>query len=128
MFLPVLASLLVVFGAPYVGQVRGAIQSTIPEYYGLIIGTTIVAALGVAIITAVAAVRRPQSGAVPVRGVVPRLPVRYGLILSAVAIGSAYAGALYRWNPDVALVESCHLVEYGQIASRGDPTWSARPG
>ena len=116
MVLPILASLLVVFGAPYVGEIRGTLQTSFPEYYRLIIGVIVVVSTTAGVAAAVAQLRRRGRGAAGAPGARLSLRARYALVILAVAVAAAYAGALFQRDPDVALVESFHFVQYGLIA------------
>jgi VanZ family protein len=114
--LPLFASLLVVFGAPYVGEIRGALQSSFPDYYRLIIGIIVAVSTTAGVAAALAQLRRRASNSAQELAASLSLRTRYVLVVVAVAVAAAYAGTLFRWNPDVALVESFHFVQYGLIA------------
>ena len=125
MVLPLLASLLVVFGAPYVGEIRSALQTSFPDEYRFVVGAMVTLCAAAAVAWAVAGVRRPPH-ATSSRATVS-LRVRYTLVTAAVAIASAYAGSLFIRDPDVALVESFHFVEYGVVAWLFYKAWRGRP-
>ena len=125
MLLPLLASLLVVFGAPYVGEIRSALQTSFPDEYRLIVGAIVTITAAAAVAWAVAGVRRPQRATSGLGEV--SLRTRYALVIAAVAISAAYAGSLFLRNPDVALVESFHFVEYGAVAWLFYRAWRGRP-
>ncbi len=116
MLVPILASLLVVFGAPYVGEIRGALQTAFPGYYRLIIGVIVVVSTTAGVAAAVAQLGRRGRGAAGAPSASLSLGMRYALVVVAVAVAAAYAGSLFRRDPDVALVESFHFVQYGLIA------------
>lgn len=117
LLLAVTASLIVVFGAPYTGQIRGAIQDALPGQYRLIIGGIVVAAVAFAVGSALVRIRE-------------RRAVRYALLALAVGGGALYAWATATGNANVDAVERFHLVEYGALTwlyyrawqSRGDVT------
>jgi len=117
LLLAVTASLLVVFGAPYTGQIRGAIQDALPGQYRLIVGGIVVAAVAFAVGSALVRIRE-------------RRAMRYGLLALAVGGGTLYAWASATGNANVDAVERFHLVEYGALTwlyyrawqSRGDVT------
>ena len=115
--LPLLASLLVVFGAPYVGDIRGALQRSSPEHYRLIIALAVATGAVSAIVSAAAHLRWHRSGS-PAAAAAPDYPswLRYTLLAVAVAIAVIYARTVSGGNPDVDLVEAFHFVEYGFIA------------
>ena len=126
MLLPILASLLIVFGAPYVGDIRGALQTSFPEHYRLIIGLIVATAVAGALVAAAANLRRSRQGPAitATRSGYPGW-LRYSLLAAAVAIGVVYARTVSTGNPDVDLVEAFHFVQYGLVtylfyrASRG---------
>lgn len=127
MFLPLCASFLIVFGSPYVGEIRGEIQSAAPEYYRSIVVAIVAAAVVIAVISAVVQLRRfrdsttaETSGQLPIR-------VRYGLVAAAVAIGGGYARAVRTGDPEVDVVEAFHFVEYGLVAFLFYRAWRRRP-
>jgi VanZ family protein len=129
MLLPILASLLIVFGSPYVGQVRGAFQSSFPEYYRWMVGGVVGALAVIAVVLAVVQLRRFQrnsprteqeSASVPIR-------IRYALIATAIAVGVVYARTVRTGNPEVDMVEAFHFVEYGLVAYAFHRAWRRRP-
>ena len=117
MLLPLLVSILIVFGSPYVGQVRGELQSAFPAHYRWIISGIVAATAAIAVVAAVVQLRRSQRGfsktneaaGLPIR-------VRYALIAAAVVIGVGYARTVRTGNPEVDMVEAFHFVEYGVVA------------
>jgi hypothetical protein len=118
----VTASLVVVFGAPYTGQIRGAIQDALPGQYRLVIGGIVVAAVSIAVLSALLRIREQRA-------------MRYGLLTLAVGVGAIYAWATATGNANVDVVERFHLVEYGALTwlyyrgwhGRGDVTALAFP-
>src|SRR5262245_2393485 len=108
-----LASLIITVGAPYTGQIRGAIQDALPGQYRIIIGGIVVAAVAVAVLTALLRIRERRLS-------------RYALL--ALAVGG---GALYTWltatgNANVDVVERFHLVEYGVLTWLYYRVWHER--
>ena len=128
MFLALLASSLIVFGSPYVGEIRGEIQSAAPEYYRSIVVAIVAAAVVIAVVSAVVQLRRfprasttgEAAGRLPIR-------IRYGLIAAAVAIGAGYARTMRTGDPEVDVVEAFHFVEYGLVAYLFYRAWRRRP-
>ena len=118
MSLALFASFLIVFGSPYVGEIRGQIQSAAPEYYRSIVVSIVTASAVLAIVSAVVQLRRfrdepttaETSGHLPIR-------IRYSLIAAAVAIAGGYARTVSTGDPEVDMVEAFHFVEYG-VASK----------
>jgi hypothetical protein len=111
--LAVAASLLVVFGAPYTGQLRGALQDALPGQYRLIIGGTVVAVVVFAVVSALLGIRE-------------RRAMRYGLLAVAVGGGALYAWATATGNANVDVVERFHLVEYGALTWLYYRAWNGR--
>lgn len=107
------ASIVVVGGAPYVGQLRAAIQRTLPGQYRLIIGGTIALAIAAALGAALVRIR-------------DRRLLRYGLIVSALAGGGIYAVTTATGNAAVDVVERFHFVEYGFITFLFYRAWQDR--
>jgi VanZ family protein len=114
--IPLVASLLIVFGAPYVGDIRGALQSSAPEHYRLIIGLIVATAVAGALVAAAATLRRSHQGPA-ISATHPGYPgwLRYALLAAAAAIGVVYALTVSTGNPDVDLVEAFHFVQYGLV-------------
>ena len=127
MLLPLLASVLILFGSPYVGEIRGSLRSSFPDEYRWIIGgvtaTAVVAALGWALL------RLQQSRHAATADSAARQPlwVRYALVVTAVAVSAAYARAVSTGDSEVDLVEAFHFVEYGLVAHLFYRQWRRRP-
>lgn len=117
MLFPLVASLLIVFGAPYVGDIRGALQNSFPEQYRLIIGLIVATAVAGALVAAAANLRRSRHGpaASATHSGYPGW-LRYSLLGAAMVIGVVYAQTVSTGNPDVDLVEAFHFVQYGLLA------------
>jgi hypothetical protein len=107
------ASILVVLGAPYTGQIRGAIQDALPGQYRLIIGGIVVVAVAIAVASALLRIREPRA-------------TRYGLLAIAVGGGALYAWATATGNANVDVVERFHLVEYGALTWLYYRAWHER--
>ncbi len=108
-----LASVSIVISAPFVGEIRGAIQAAFPGQYRSIVLTIVAGAVAVAAAAAVARIRE-------------RRALRYGLLALALGIGVAYARATSSGNPDVDAVERFHFVEYGLLALLYHRVWRDR--
>jgi hypothetical protein len=111
--LAVAASLLVVLGAPYTGQLRAAIQDVLPGQYRLIIGGIVLVTVIVAVLAALLRIRE-------------RRVLRYGLLALAVGSGALYAYVTATGNANVDVVERFHLVEYGVLTWLYYRAWHAR--
>jgi hypothetical protein len=113
----IVASIVVVLGAPYTGLIRSSIQSALPGQYRLIIGGIVAALLAFAVLTALRTIRE-------------RRAERYGALVIAIGSAALYAWATATGNADVDAVERFHLVEYGALTwlyyrawhQRGDAT------
>jgi VanZ like protein len=100
--LAVIASFIVVLGAPYTGQIRGAIQDALPNQYRLIIGGIVVVAVAIAVVSALLRIKEQRT-------------MRYGFLVIAVGGGSLFAWATATGNGNVDVVERFHFVEYGAL-------------
>lgn len=113
LLLAVAASVTVVVAAPFVGEIRGAVQRALPGQYVTIIGAAVAVAVAVAMFAAVARIRDRRS-------------LRYGLLVAALAIGVAYARATASGVAEVDAVERFHFVEYGLLAILYYEVWRNR--
>jgi len=109
--LPILASVLLVLGAPYVGELRALLQSSFPNHYRSIIAGSVAAGVGSAVIWTVLLLRRRGASAGEGRGT----RWRYASMVSAIVFAGFYGRAVSTGNTDVDLVEAFHFVEYGLI-------------
>jgi hypothetical protein len=100
--LPVGASAAVVLGAPFIGQLRAAVQSAFPGQYTRIVGGVVLAALTIAVVAALLRIK-------------DRRALRYGGMAVALAVGTGYAVLSATGDPSVDAVERFHFVEYGVI-------------
>jgi VanZ family protein len=126
--LPLLVSILIVFGSPYVGQARGELQSTFPEHYRWIVSGIVAVAAASAIVSALVQLHRSRRGSSSTEESAG-LPigVRYALIAAAMTIGAGYARAVRTGDPQVDIVEAFHFVEYGLVAYLFYRAWRRRP-
>ena len=113
LLLAVTASLIIVFGAPYTGQIRGALQDALPGQYRLILGGIVLAAVAFAVVSALVRIREQRAR-------------RYGLLALAVGGGALYAWATATGNDNVDAVERFHLVEYGALTWLYYRVWQHR--
>ena len=119
--------MLLLFGSPYVGQLRGSLRSSFPDQYPWIIGgvtaTAVVAAIGWTL------VRLRHSRHTVTADSAARQPLwwRYALVVTAVAVGAGYARAVSTGDSEVDLVEAFHFVEYGLVAHLFYRHWRRRP-
>jgi len=125
--LPLLASVLILFGSPYVGQIRGSLRSAFPDEYPWIIGgvtaTAVVAAIGWAVLR----LRQSRKAASAESAAGQPLRVRYALVVTAVVVSAGYARAVSTGDSEVDLVEAFHFVEYGLVAHLFYRQWRRRP-
>ena len=108
-----LASFFITVGAPYTGQIRGAIQDALPGQYRIIIGGIVIAAVAGAVLTALLRIKE-------------RRLFRYGLLAIAVGSAATYAFLTASGNANVDVVERFHLVEYGALTWLYYGVWHAR--
>jgi VanZ family protein len=121
------ASFFVVFGSPYVGEIRAALQSTFPEYYRTLIAGTVVVAVVGALVAAVQGIRRRQEPSTSIPRTHQRTWVRYTLLALAVGVAVLYANAVSASEADVRVVEAFHFVEYGLVTFLYYRVWHRRP-
>jgi VanZ family protein len=126
-FLALSVSILIVFGSPYVGQLREWLQATFPDYYRWIIGAVVAVSAAVAIAGAVVRLRRYQSAATAAEPESLSVRARYALIAVALAAGAGYGRAVRTDDPAVDMVEAFHFVEYGLVAYVFYRAWRRRP-
>ena len=107
------ASAAVVLTAPFVGEIRGAIQSAFPGHYRTIVISVVAGAVVLALVAAASRIR-------------DRRRLRYGLLGVSLAIGVAYASATSSGNAEVDAVERFHFVEYGLLALLYQRVWRER--
>lgn len=92
-----------VVAAPFISQFRNYLRGAFPAHFILILGAIVGASVALAVAGALLAVR-------------DRRPLRYGLIVAALVIGTAYSLLTSSPDPHVAAVERFHFVQYGLIA------------
>ena len=98
----VVASVVLVVAAPFVGQLRTAIRQSFGPSFATTVGAAVAAGIGFAFVYALARIR-------------DRLIARYGALAAALAVGVGYALAARTGNPEVDAVERFHFVEYGLV-------------
>jgi hypothetical protein len=132
---PILASAVLVLSAPFIGQLRAALQDAFPGQYRAIIATAVFGSIAAAMAFALFRIHlrspddsRASVGQVRNRRVFPPSRKasadrhslgdggRYGCILAALTIGTIYARLSRTGDPAVDAVERFHFVEYGLIA------------
>ena len=107
------AAAAVVAAAPFVGQVRGAIQAALPGSYRALIEVTVAVALVVAVAAALRRIRTQRTA-------------RYGALAAALVVGTLYAAVTATGNPAVDAVERFHFVEYGLLTFLFHRAWRHR--
>ncbi len=111
--LAVAASLAIVVAAPFVGQIRAAVQEAMPGRYVAVLATGVAAAVAVAVAVAVWRIRE-------------RRALRYGALAAAVAVAAGYATLTSSGVAEVDAVERFHFVEYGLLALLYHRVWRDR--
>jgi VanZ family protein len=96
------AAAVLVLSAPFIGEIRRAIQQQFPGQFVRIIGGLVAAAVTAGVITALMRIR-------------DRRAARYGGIAAALILAVAYASYTRTGDPQVDAVEHFHFVEYGLI-------------
>jgi hypothetical protein len=104
LFGALVAAAAIVLSAPFMGQIRAALQSSLPSGgFRILVGACLVGAVAFAIGAAVVRVREHRGR-------------RYGALIVALTIALVYARATSSGNPSVDVVERFHFVEYGLLA------------
>jgi VanZ family protein len=96
-------AIVIVVGAPFIGELRAAIATAFPATARAIIGGTVAVAIAVAVLTALARIRRLRH----------RRALRVLALGTALIAGALSARMLSTGNPDIDAVEAFHFVEYG---------------
>ena len=99
-------ALVLIFGAPFVGGLRGAIVAAFPLRARAIIGGVVAVAIAGALITAAARIRASLRD---------RRALRYFALGTALILGALVARALSTGDADTDVVETFHFVEYGVL-------------
>jgi hypothetical protein len=114
LFLAIAAAFTIVLSAPFMGQIRSALQAALPSgMYRAVVGAIVVGAVLAAVGVGLVRIRE-------------RRALRYGAILLSLAIGVAYARMTATGNANVDLVERVHFVEYGLLALLFFRAWRDR--
>jgi hypothetical protein len=115
LLLAVAASLAIVLGSPFIGELRGAIQNALPGQYRLVLGAIVAVAVAGAIGAALRRIRE-------------RRQTRYAYLGASVLLGVTYAWATATGVADRDAVERFHLVEYGSLTFLYHRAWRAQGG
>ena len=113
LILAVVVSIGVILSSPFIRDIRDWIRATFPGRYATVVATAVALTIGAALVVAVVRIR-------------DRRMLRYGAIVAALALGTAYS----LWNaqgiPEVDAVERVHFVEYGLITLLFYRVWRLR--
>lgn len=103
-FLPaIVISGVMVLSAPFMGQIRAALQRTFPGEFVSIVGGSVALALGAALVVAFMSIREHRA-------------IRFASIATALAVGVTYVVTTATGRAEVDIVERVHFIEYGVIA------------
>lgn len=108
--LALLAATALILSAPFISIIRNTIRDTFPGQFILILGSIIGASIAAAVIAALVRIRH-------------RRAMRYACIVAALAIGTTYSLLTSSPDPNVAIVERFHFVEYGILTFLFYRTW-----
>lgn len=108
--LAVLAAAALILSAPFISIIRNTIRDTFPGRFILVLGSIIGGCIAIAVIAAIVRIG-------------DRRPFRYGCIVAALAIGATYSWLTSSPDPNVAIVERFHFVEYGILTFLFYRTW-----
>ena len=100
----------IILSAPFISIIRNTIRETFPGHFVLIIGLAIGACVVAALVAAIVRIR-------------DRRLFRYGAIAAALAIGTAYSLLTSSPDPNVAIVERFHFIQYGLLTFLFYRTW-----
>jgi hypothetical protein len=106
-------AVVLILGAPLVGEIRAAIRSAFPADFTFIIGSMVAGTVGVAFLAACARVRRQRR-------------LRFAFLLTAFTLGTLFARLLRTGAPEVDVVERFHFVEYGLLTVLFYRAWRNR--
>ncbi len=113
LLLALVVSIAVILSSPFIRDIRDWIRATFPGQYATVVATAVALAIGGALVVALVRIRN-------------RRALRYGTIVAALVLGTAYA----LWNaqgiPEVDAVERVHFVEYGLITLLFYRVWRPR--
>ena len=113
LILAVVVSIGVILSSPFIRDIRDWIRATFPGRYATVVATAVALTIGAALVVAVVRIR-------------DRRMLRYGAIVAALGLGTAYS----LWNaqgiPEVDAVERVHFVEYGLITLLFYRVWRPR--
>jgi hypothetical protein len=108
--LAVLVAAAIILSAPFISIIRNTIRDTFPGQFILILATIIGGCILAAVIAALVRIR-------------DRRLFRYGMLASALAIGTGYSLLTSSPDPNIAIVERFHFVEYGFLTLLFYRTW-----
>jgi VanZ family protein len=106
----VLAAAAIILSAPFISIIRNAIRETFPGHFVLILGIIIGGCIAAALLAALLRIR-------------DRRLFRYGMLAAALALAAAYSLLTSSPDPNVAIVERFHFVEYGFLTLLFYRTW-----
>src|SRR5688572_17139042 len=108
-------AILLIFGAAFAAEIRAAIATAFPGQARTIIGGTVVALIGAALLLAANRIRTVQRGDGALGDVRERRTLRYLALVAALAVGALFARGLRTGDADTDAVELFHFVEYGLL-------------
>jgi hypothetical protein len=97
-----LASVLLVVSAPFMGEARRWLRQTFPAQFVTIVGGAVALAALIAVAVAINRIR-------------DRRAARYGLVVVALALAVGYSVRSSIGNPESDVVEHVHFIEYGVV-------------
>jgi hypothetical protein len=104
-------AILLIAGAPFVSELRGAIARAFPLEARAIIGGVVAVAIAAALMIAALRIRGAGAG----DPVGERRAFRYLALGTALIVGASFARALRTGDPNTDVVETFHFVEYGAL-------------
>jgi hypothetical protein len=107
------ASLAIILGSPYIGQIRERVQAALPGQYRIIMASIVIGAALVAVVAATARIRQDRLR-------------RYLSLAAAFGVATAYAAVTRTGNADRDWIERFHFVEYGLVTYLFYRVWRHR--
>jgi VanZ family protein len=111
--LAIAASLAIILGSPYIGQIRESVQAALPGQYRVIVASIVIGASVAAIVAAIARIRQDRLR-------------RYLYLAAAFGLAAAYAAVTRTGNADRDWIERFHFVQYGLVTYLFYRVWRRR--
>lgn len=108
-------AIVLIGGAPFVGDLRGAIARAFPLQARVILGSVVATAIAAALLMAAARIRRSPRGSQAPDSLRGRRRLRYLALGAALIVGALFSRVLSTGDSNTDVVETFHFVEYGVL-------------